>query len=88
MIRSTNISEKKRQTVREFQRLLEENSPEDEVEFSLSSFQIETLLEANLIYPEPSQNWFDKIFWSGMQFRVRSGFGYPEVKIFKQSMRK
>lgn len=82
-----NHTEFKRKTIREYNRVIEQWSPEDQIELTLKPDEISVLLESGLIEPVPAKGWFDKIFWRGMQFRSTSA-GYPNITIYKKQMHK
>lgn len=79
-----NISDKARQTVSDFKGALTKIRHDDEAFFNLWQYEIDALLKAGLIEPEPPRGWFDRIFWRGMQYRVTKGF--PNVIIYKRAI--
>ena len=78
----SNTSEHARHAVSEFNAILKRVNNDDEVFFSLWQYEINALLKAGLIEPEPASGWFDRIFWRGQQFRVTQG--YPNIIIYKR----
>jgi len=79
----SNTSEHARKAIRQFNAILKRVNNDDEVFFSLWQYEINALLEAGLIEPEPARGWFDRIFWRGQQFRVTQG--YPNIIIYKRA---
>lgn len=78
-----NISDRARQVVNEFNAILKRANNDDEVFFSLWQYEINALLKAGLIYPEPASGWFDRIFGRGICYRVTKG--YPNIIIYKRA---
>ena len=78
-----NISDRARQAVSEFKGVLTKARHDDELVFSLWEIEIDALLKAGLIEPEPARGWFDRIFWRGQQFRVTQG--YPNIIIYNRA---
>lgn len=81
-----NISDRARQAVSEFNAILKRANNDDEVFFSLWQYEINALLKAGLIYPEPASGWFDRIFGRGICYRVTKG--YPNIIIYKRAHEK
>jgi hypothetical protein len=79
----SNTSEHARKAIRQFNAILKRANNDDEVFFSLWQYEINALLKAGLIEPEPARGWFDRIFWRGQQFRVTQG--YPNIIIYKRA---
>lgn len=77
-----NISDRARQIVSEFKTALMKIRQDDEAIFDLWQFEIDALLKAGLIEPEPPRGWFSRIFGRGIQYRVTQGF--PNVIIYKR----
>ena len=77
-----NISDQARHTVSEFKTALMKTRQDDEVFFNLWQYEIDALLKAGLIEPEPARGWFSRIFGRGLQYRVTRGF--PNVIIYKR----
>jgi hypothetical protein len=82
----SNTSEHARQVVNEFNAILKRANNDDEVFFSLWQYEIDALLKAGLIEPEPPRNWFSRIFGSGQRYRVTKG--YPNIIIYKRTIYK
>lgn len=82
----SNTSEHARQVVNEFNAILKRANNDDEVFFSLWQYEINALLKAGLIYPEPASGWFDRIFGRGICYRVTKG--YPNIIIYKRAHEK
>ena len=78
-----NASDKARETISEFKATLMKTRHDDEVIFNLWRYEIDALLKAGLIEPEPARGWFDRIFGRGLQYRVTKG--YPNVIIYKRA---
>ena len=78
-----NISDRARQAVSEFKDVLKRTNENDEVFFDLWEIEIDALLKAGLIYPEPASGWFDRIFGRGICYRVTKG--YPNIIIYKRA---
>ena len=79
-----NISDQARQTVSDFKGALTKIRHDDEVFFNLWEYEIDALLKAGLIEPEPARGWFSRIFGRGIQYRVTQGF--PNVIIYKRAI--
>ena len=79
-----NASDKARQTVSDFKGALTKSRDDDEAIFDLWQFEIDALLKAGLIEPEPPRGWFSRIFGRGIQYRVTQGF--PNVIIYKRAI--
>ena len=77
-----NISDQARHTVSEFKTALMKTRQDDEAFFNLWQYEIDALLKAGLIEPEPPKGLFDRIFGRGLQYRVTKGF--PNVIIYKR----
>ena len=77
-----NTSDQARQTVIEFKVALTKLRQDDEAFFNLWEYEIDALLKAGLIEPEPARGWFSRIFGRGIQYRVTRGF--PNVIIYKR----
>jgi len=81
-----NISDRARQAVSEFKDVLKRTNENDEVFFNLWEIEIDALLKAGLIYPEPASGWFDRVIWRGIHYRVTKG--YPNIIIYKRAHEK
>ena len=79
-----NQSDKERDVVIEFNRILNRSNSEDKVIFDLWDYEIASLVKEGLIEPEPLRSWFDKIFWRNKQWRVVTG--YPNAIIYKREI--
>jgi hypothetical protein len=78
-----NISARARQAVSDFKAVLAKTGHDDELFFNLWEIEIDALLKAGLIEPEPARGWFDRFFWRGQQFRVTQG--YPNIIIYNRA---
>jgi len=83
MMQHHNISDRARQAVSEFKDVLKRTNENDEVFFNLWEIEIDALLKAGLIKPEPARGWFDRIFGRGICYRVTKG--YPNIIIYKRA---
>ena len=79
----SNTSEHARHAVSEFNAILKRVNNDDEVFFSLWQYEINALLKAGLIYPEPASGWFDRVIWRGIHYRVTKG--YQNIIIYKRA---
>ena len=83
MMQYHNTSEHARKAIRQFNAILKRANNDDGLVFNLWQHEINALLEAGLIEPEPASGWFDRIFWRGQQFRVTQG--YPNIIIYNRA---